>query len=376
MPQDRRQKALNLATGVEATPANIGRVARVCGVQEARWAFNQAALRDKAHVKFDRASEMLFTREALEQASSQRLAEYHASRFPEGQKVADLTAGIGSDLIALARRGPAIGYEIDPERAECAQANLAVYGVSAEIRVKDCMAGRWDFDYAFADPARRVDGERTLDPALFSPPPDHLAIRFDDLKLGGMKLGPAMSDHRLESIGPRLEFLSFGGECREALVWRGSEASSGRVAVHVESGEALAVGSSAPSAEEPGEFLFDVDPAAVRAHALGTLCQLHGLRQLGDARGYLTGSELATSVWLRAFRVLASGRFDERTLRALLRSWHSAAPVLRQSGTRLDLIALARRLTRAGDRPLELAFWPLGRSVRFSLLEAYTEKGS
>src|SRR5688500_1564819 len=112
-----RQRALDLAEGQAATAPNIERVSREVGAEAARWAFLQWELRARARAKFARADEMLFTREALEQATHERVAEYHASRFPHDELVVDMTAGIAADLIALAKRGPAIGYELDSERA-------------------------------------------------------------------------------------------------------------------------------------------------------------------------------------------------------------------------------------------------------------------
>jgi hypothetical protein len=134
-PSEVRLSALELSRDLTATPANILRIAKATSDEAARWAFGQWELRAKARTKFAEADRMLFVREALEQATGEAIARYHASRFPEGAPVVDMTAGVGADLIALARRGPAIGYELDPERAMCAAWNLRVHGVEAEVRV-------------------------------------------------------------------------------------------------------------------------------------------------------------------------------------------------------------------------------------------------
>ncbi len=56
---------------------------------------------------------------APEQASSWALASWHASLVPEGSRVADLTAGLGIDLLALSGRASAVtAVERDPAVAD------------------------------------------------------------------------------------------------------------------------------------------------------------------------------------------------------------------------------------------------------------------
>jgi hypothetical protein len=88
--------------------------------------------------------------------------------------------------------------------------------------------------------------------------------------------------------------------------------------VHVESGERL---HQNPSRREPqnhaDEFIFEADPAAIRAHALGALEEQLDASPLGQSNGYLTGRSLATSPWVTAFRVLDQGKLDAGWLKSL-----------------------------------------------------------
>ncbi len=65
-------------------------------------ALTQQALRNAARAKFSRAGQMLFTRDGLEQASSELTAAHAAGRFAGPLLVADLCCGIGGNLVALA----------------------------------------------------------------------------------------------------------------------------------------------------------------------------------------------------------------------------------------------------------------------------------
>ena len=93
-------------------------------------------LRVKAQSKFSRASEMWFTREGLEQATSEMIAEWRAGRFSAQPSIADLCCGIGGDLLGLALRNPeavVTAVDRDPLHLEIARLNADVFGVADRI---------------------------------------------------------------------------------------------------------------------------------------------------------------------------------------------------------------------------------------------------
>lgn len=341
------------------------RLANEFGATNARWAYEQIELRTRAKAKFTNAAEMLFVREALEQATHEAVAAYHASRFDArrlpGEVVADLTTGIGGDLIAFSKQGQTVGYELDPERADCARWNAP----NSTVIEQDCLEADWSFKFAFADPARRVEGQRTLDPDQFAPNPKTLSERLACLELGGIKLSPLLPDHFLESLGPCLEFVSFAGECREALIWTGKRAEPGRFAVHIESGSRLASLPLVQTTEEPMDHLYEADPAAIRAHCLGAFA----IPGLGDSNGYLTANESIESPWLTAYNVLWSGKADLKTTRSALQNLGASTPEVKQRGTKLDLPAIQKQLKCSGSRHVYLVIWPIGRSHRHTIVE-------
>src|SRR5262249_33961371 len=117
---------------------------------------------------------LLFTKDALEQATHEVVAEERARRFEKFASVADLGAGIGLDTIALAAVVPrVVAVERDPVRAACLRWNVAAAGVADRVDVveTDFVADPPDAEAAFLDPDRRPGGERTRDPDQFEPPP-------------------------------------------------------------------------------------------------------------------------------------------------------------------------------------------------------------
>lgn len=357
-----RTQALALAQGREADANAIADVAAQTSPEAAAWAFTQWRLRERAKRKFARAEHMLFSAEALEQATHEQVAAYHASLFPIGTLVGDLTTGIGGDAIALAGRGSVLGYEPDVARAALARHNLAAHGLAGEVREADCLGADWPFDFAFADPARRVEGRRTLRMDEFQPDPARLAPRMRDLRLGAIKLSPLLKDEELMALGGRVEFLSHESECKEALVVLGTDSGEpGYEAVHIESGERLA-GSPTPRrmtlTDEPETWFFEADPAAIRAHALPVLAERYDLFPLGRSNGYLTGRRNVESPWLKAYRIVGFAPTDPRQAGRALTELNAATPAVKTRSANIDPFEFGRKLRLKGRRNLVLAFFP------------------
>jgi hypothetical protein len=188
-----------------------------------------------------------------------------------------------------------------------------------------------------------------------------------------MKLSPMLNDRDLESLGACVRFVSFGGECREALVFAGSDAPTGWEAVHLESGEMLtkpARETAVQMAEEPGEFLYEVDPAAIRAGLIGEVCAPIKAEPLADSNGYATSNQTCQSVWLTGYRVLGSCSSDAKQLKASLSKLGAGKLVLKQRHAGLDLEKMRRQFERGTGRPVTLAFYKNRKSIRCALLEA------
>lgn len=167
---------------------------------------------------------------AGEQATSDRLAHYHAMGIAKGSTVVDLTAGLGIDAFAMARQAKNVtAVELDHDRAEALAFNAAGLGIkNIEVVEGDCadfinkcIAEGRRFDTAFIDPARRDDmGSR-----VFSLPhcrPDVLALEDDISKICRrlvIKASPMLDiSHTVNSFATkpcRVAVLGTPAECRE-----------------------------------------------------------------------------------------------------------------------------------------------------------------
>ncbi len=359
-----RKNALELSRGHAATPTEIARVAEVVGDEAARWAFTQWTLRERGRVKFAEADAMLFDREGLEMATQEPVAAFHASLFDPHWHVADLTAGLGSDLIALARRCEhATGFELNPDRAELLRHNLEVNGQGTEIIAGDSLESEWSFDAAFADPARRRGGRRSINPDDFEPDPRAILERGARLKRIVMKLSPLLNDSDLAELGSETLFVSHRRECLEALTI--SDGEPGVRAVHIESSASLPQCPTRETVSDPLTWIHEADPAAIRADALGGF----GIPSLGTSRGWLTGPEPIASPWLRGYFLVWSGPWRTKTVQSALRDLSGRVEAVKTRGVALDPAQVAKSLRGEGEFPLILMLYAAGPKVRAALAQ-------
>src|SRR5262245_26751522 len=108
----------------------LTRLRRMATPERAAAAYEIALLRVRAAAKFSQASELYFTREALEQASGEVIAAHRAQRYRPYTAVADLCCGAGGDTLALARVAPVVAVDRDPLRLAMAAANARARGLS------------------------------------------------------------------------------------------------------------------------------------------------------------------------------------------------------------------------------------------------------
>jgi hypothetical protein len=305
-------------------------------------------------------------REALEQSTHPRIARYHASRFPAGVEVLDGTAGMGVDAIAFAERGSVVAVENDPVKFEFTRQNVP--GKALLANITEYLAEHSP-EYLWLDPGRRTDqGRRITKLSEYQPSPLELRESLQNARLSGVKCSPITSDEELESIGRRVEFVSYDRECREAVCWNGrSEIEEGFFAVLLTETEehVLPRRELEEFVDFPSEYLVEADPAAIRAHCLGNF----GLPGIGDSNGYLSSWEKVESPWLRNYKVHHVGSADIKRTRAVLREKGFRVFEVKQKGANLEPTKVMRELKTDGD-PVSLIAYRVGKSVKFILASA------
>ncbi len=340
----------------------------------------QAKLRRRARAKFGEfASHMLFTEDALEQASRLQVAALHAGRFRDAdvKHIADLGCGIGTESLAIASLGLRVtAFELDEVAAAAATYNLASFS-NAEVRQADVTEIELDeFDGLFFDPARRelagpkrAQAKRKFDPADYSPNFDFV-LEQARLRPTGVKLGPG---HPHEAIPEDAEaqWISVGGDLVELTLWFGKLARSGvaRSALLIGGGQVHEL-TSAERTEEPaalGElasYLYEPDNSVIRSHLIGTLARKLGLHLIAPEIAYLSSADRVESPWLRGFEVLDVLPFDRKQLKAYLRQRGIGILEIKKRGSDVVPEQLRKELALKGESAATLIVTRVGDAHR------------
>ena len=326
-------------------------------------ALTQARLRAVAAAKFGEfARGMLFTQAGLEQSTRLAVAARHADRFREAgiERVADLTAGIGADAMAMAALDlGVIAFEIDEATALIADHNLRHWPDAAVVHA-DSLAtlARGDIDAqgAFADPARRTARGRRHDPRDYSPPLDAVIALRERFPALGIKLGPAVAHEDLPASIPKspveAQWVSVDGDVVEAALWFGPLVrSEGHCAMVIRDNTAFELtGTTEHATAGPlGTHVIEPDGAVIRSGLVGELAARIGARLMDPTIAYLTGEELIPTPFGQTFRIVEQLPYSERTLAAALRARGVGTLEIKKRGMDIAPEALRGRLKLKGD---------------------------
>ncbi|GAA2520133.1 class I SAM-dependent methyltransferase [Pilimelia columellifera] len=334
-------------------------------------ALTQARLRHRAAGKFGSdAAAMLFTRAGLEQATRRVVADRRALRLRDAgvRTLIDLGSGLGADSLAAARAGIQVhAVEADPVTAAVARHNVEALGLAERVTVRcaDATTVKLDgYDAAFCDPARRsgAAGRRVFDPRAYSPPWDFVTSLIDRVPVVALKVAPGI-DHALIPAGAEAEWVSVGGDLVEAAFWCGPVARAPRrasVLTDARVAELTGDGVSAAPVTGVGPYLFDPDPAVVRAHLVAEFATTVGGGLADERIAYVYADAPTATPFAQRFAVTDVLPFSLKRLRALLRERGVGRVEIRKRGSALTPETLRKQLKLNGDGSASLALTRIG----------------
>ncbi len=318
--------------------------------------------RRRAADKFTRADRMWFDRRGVEQATNEIVARHKARRFAGHRLVLDLCCGIGGDTIALAEQCEVVAVDESPLACWFARRNADVYEVDGRTHVvcADVRSLRTLPAPIHIDPDGRAPREAGSGTAAryrrlqeLRPPLEELQELIRRYESGAIKLSPAANFHGAFT-DVEIEVISLRGECKEATVWFGSLRSEAAYrATVLPAGESLAgdpLGAFAP-VEPPGEYLYDPDPAVVRAGLVDVLAERLGLARLDADDEYLTSDRLVISPLATPLRILETLPNNDRTVRNALRRHAFRHVEVRHRRVRVPRPQRLLKGLPKGDRP-------------------------
>ncbi|MEZ0579535.1 SAM-dependent methyltransferase [Nocardioides sp. MH1] len=325
-------------------------------------ALTQVELRAKAEAKFgDLAARLYFTPDALEQATRLPVSTHRAGRYGAfgATTLIDLGCGIGGDLIAAARTGMVCaGVDRDPVRVAVAEANLAALGLPGAVQVADATTvNHAPFDIAFADPARRTGAGRSFDVDDWVPPWSWVTelLRRDAC----VKVAPGIP-HDLVPAGVEAEWVSDGGEVKEAALWSGRTATADRRATVIGPGGLASItDEDDPGVDEVGvgpvgDYLYEPDGAVIRAGLVTAVAAGVAGRLLDAKIAYVTSDQSFRTPFARGYRVVEHLPYREKQLKAALRERGIGRLTIKKRGVDVTPEALRKRLALVGDEEATL----------------------
>ncbi|WP_051722433.1 methyltransferase domain-containing protein [Streptomyces albus] len=372
-------------------------------------ALGQARLRQRAVAKFGAgdAYRMFFTPNGVEQATRTSVATYRARRLAAlgVRRVADLCCGIGGDAIALARAGMSVlAVDRDPLTCAVARANAEALGLGGLIEVRRAEVTEVDtgpYDAVFVDPARRGGRGRVFDPEAYSPPLSWAIGAARGAPYAALKIAPGVP-HEAVPEDAEAEWISDGGDVKEAVLWFGTGAGTPGVrtgagspvttgsgngagaspatgsgiadGVNTRTGSGIPAGTGTPLAPgarratllpsgasllgaglpdpEPGpvgRYLYEPDGAVIRAHLVADVAaELEGGRLIDPTIAYITADALTPTPYATAYEITDTLPFNLKRLKALLREREVGTLTVKKRGSAVEPEELRKRVKPKG----------------------------
>lgn len=363
---NQRMEALEAATA-ESQPGSLAAAERLrsrFSPEDAAWALTQVELRRSGQRKVAHASQMVFTRAGLEQATRASVAAWRARRFLAAgvRQVWDLGCGIGSDAMALVEAGlEVVAVDADPETVEVARHNLALVG-GAEVRLAraeevDVPTGAG----VFLDPARRTARGRTWRVEDFTPPWSLVLDYLASPRFAAVKLGPGVPKEMLPREAEAC-WVSDRGDVVEASLWNRRTPGAAAVLLPGEATLSSAVAPSALPVGRVGRYLLEPDGAVIRAGLVAAAAPAGSAWLLDSHTAYLSSDEPLQTPFATTFEVLEDLDYDRRTLRAWIREHGIGTLEIKKRGLEVDPAQLRAQLKPKGpgSATLILARTPAG----------------
>ncbi len=273
-----------------------------------------------------------------EQSTSWVLARFHASLVNEGSVVADLTAGMGIDVLAISERAAAVtAIERDDAIASVLAFNfrnldkVTVLHDDCRAFITRSLAGGKHFGHIFIDPSRRADNGSRLY-ALSQCSPDVIALLPQLLRLADtviVKASPMLDiTHTLAALPATDHIYTVGTttECKELVcVCSGTHAGTPVLSAVTTAGDRIirfsftraeeTAAKARFAAPQTGWYVYDPYPAVMKAAPYSLLGERYGLARLNPNTQLWTSPQLRTDFPGHIFKVEESLPYASRHIK-------------------------------------------------------------
>jgi hypothetical protein len=204
----------------------------------------------------------------------------------------------------------------------------------------------------FCDPSRREAERRVFSVRRYSPPLEQAAAWRAALPRQALcvKISPGVRWEEIEREPCEVEFLSWQGELREAVLWYGSFRSARRRATILPAGETMTDAEDGSEAiSMPRAVLYEPDASILRAGLVRQLAARLNAARIDPEIAYLTADNAAPTPWAKAYAVEAVMPFGLKRLREWLRTRSIGSVVIKKRGSPIEPEDLAKQLRLNGE---------------------------
>lgn len=294
----------------------------------------------------------LFTDKMAEQCTHPLIAEHHARPFTGLGHVLEICTGAGMDTAAIAVvAGQVTTYEADEIVADITAGNLYRSGITNV----DVVRSAWPptnvventYGGVWADPSRRTVRGRQRSGASYEPP----LSSIPSAPVVGIKVGPGDD---VDAVGYVSEFVGYGKECRERILWRSSHITDDTVTLVDRQSSWHANTDLVPLVVPTAQYLIEPHNALIASGRVGAFFAEIGAAVFDPHIAYgALNVEPPPSPWYERYRVL---KFDQgvsvRRIQESIRElgWGSTT-IFKKRGWENDPEDLRRALSFASGGP-------------------------
>ncbi len=292
----------------------------------------------KALSKHSRAKKLHYREEDIRWATPEVVAAYRAERL-KCKVIADIGCGIGFQSFAFAKTCKKVyAVEIDKDKIALAKKNAGSLGIkNIEFIHGDALSEKvlkklGDVEMVFCDPERLPEESKrsvgTIKPSI----PELLKKYGSITENMAIEFPPQITDIPFDC---EKEYVSVDGALNRLNLYFGKLMKCERSAVILPGKEKLCSAEEAAleETEDLGEYLYEADPAAVKAGLLNELSQKTKTKLYSSGKAvFFTSDRKVTSLFFKnSFKVMEVCRQEEHEIIAALHKHGAGKVILRIS---------------------------------------------
>src|SRR3989338_9332712 len=292
----------------------------------------------KALEKHSKATKLHYRDEDIRWATHELAAEYRAQRL-KCKVIVDIGCGIGFQSFAFAKICKKVyAIEIDEEKIKLAKKNAQILGwkniefITGDDLSEKVISQLEKVDIVFCDPERSPE-ERKRNVATIKPSIPELLKKYGALTGNiAIEFPPQITEIPFDC---EREYLSIDGALNRLTLYFGDLKKCERSAVVLPGKERLCSDENATlkETELPGEYLYEADPAVVKAGLLAELSEETDTELYEKSKSvfFTSDTKISNPYFKNAFKAVEMCAQEEHEIIAALQKHHAGQVILRFS---------------------------------------------